>query len=262
MTTETRPDSDRLTIGVGGMTCASCVARVERALKKVPGVDTATVNLATEKATVSYDATSAEVDVLMQAIENAGYEPRRESLVFDIEGDGSIDVTALQRAFADVQGIITADVSPEARRVSVSFPAGAVDARQLKRAASTAGVELAERASATTEGAEAERAREQQRLKQRWIVAGIAGALLMVSGMEPGFELLREVFSVQQILVGMFIVSLPVQLWAGWQFYAITWRTARHRTADMNTLIAMGTAAAFIYSTVATFWPSWSLTFG
>jgi Cu+-exporting ATPase len=54
----------------------------------------------------------------------------------------------------------------------------------------------------------------------------------------------------------MFLVALPVQAWAGWQFYAGTWKTARHRTADMNTLIALGTTAAFIYSTIATFWPS------
>ncbi|HEY7466494.1 MAG TPA: heavy metal-associated domain-containing protein, partial [Dehalococcoidia bacterium] len=82
------------------MTCASCVARVERALKKVPGVGAANVNLATEKATVSYDASAAEVEALMTAIENAGYEPRRESLVFDVAGAGPPDLNALQRAFA------------------------------------------------------------------------------------------------------------------------------------------------------------------
>jgi Cu+-exporting ATPase len=258
MTTETRDKSknDMLTIGVGGMTCASCVSRVERALKKVPGVDGATVNLATEKATVSYDASSAEIDALMQAIEGAGYEPRRESLVFDIAGDGAPDVTALQRAFAGVHGIIAVDVSPESRRVSVTFPAGAVDARQLKRAAHDEGIEIEERAAESAAGAEGEREREQRQLKQKWIVAGIVGASLMIAGFEPVFEQLRDVFSVQQILVAMFIVALPIQIWAGWQFYTGTWKTARHATADMNTLIALGTTAAFVYSTFATFWPS------
>jgi Cu+-exporting ATPase len=258
MTTETRdkPSHGSLTIGVGGMTCASCVARVERALKKVPGVDAANVNLATEKATVSYDAASAEVEALMQAIESAGYEPRREALVFDIAGDGAPDLTALQRAFASVQGIIAVDVKPETRRVSVTFPAGALDARQLKRAAAGEGVELEERVDETTGGAEAEREREQRRLKQKWLVAGPAGLLLMIAGIEPVFEQLREALSVQQVLVAMFVVALPVQIWAGWQFYVGTWKTARHRTADMNTLIALGTTAAFVYSTVATFQPS------
>jgi Cu+-exporting ATPase len=259
MTTETKgkpTTGEMLTIGVGGMTCASCVSRVERALKKVPGVDAATVNLATEKATVSYDATAAEVEALMEAIEGAGYEPRRESLVFDIAGEGAPDVTALQRAFAGVSGIIAVDVSPETRRVSVTFPAGAVDARQLKRAAADEGVELEERAVEGAAGAEAEREREQRQLKRKWLVAGVVGALLMIAGLQPVFEQLRDAFSVQQILTAMFVVALPVQVWAGWQFYAGTWKTARHRTADMNTLIALGTTAAFVYSTVATFWPS------
>jgi len=257
MTTETRPaDPETLTIGVGGMTCASCVARVERALKKVPGVGAANVNLATEKATVSYDAASAEVEALMSAIENAGYEPRRESLVFDIEGADPPDLTALQRAFAGVSGIIAMDVNPEAGRVSVTFPAGAVDARQLRLAAAEAGVELKERAEVGAGGAEAERRHEQYELQLKWMVALPVGLLLMAAGFEPVFNQLMRVFTVQDLLISMFIVALPVQIWAGWQFYAITWKTARHGAADMNTLIAIGTTAAFVYSTVATFWPS------
>jgi Cu+-exporting ATPase len=245
-----------LTIGVGGMTCASCVSRVERALKRVPGVDGAAVNLATEKATVTYDAATAEIETLLQAIEGAGYEPRRESLVFDIAGEAAPDVTALQRAFAGVQGVIAVDVKLEARRVSVTFPSGAVDARQLKRAAAEAGVELQERIAEAAGGAEAQREREQRQLKRKWLVAAPIGLLLMLAGIEPVFEQLRQAFSVQQILVAMFVVALPLQVWAGWQFYAGTWKTARHRTTDMNTLIALGTTAAFVYSTVATFWPS------
>ncbi len=262
MTTETedrpknQPKNEMLTIGVTGMTCASCVARVERALKKVPGVDGAAVNLATEKATVTYDTGSAEIETLLQAIENAGYEPRRESLVFDIAGTQTPDLTSLQRAFAGVQGIIAVDVSPETLRVSVTFPAGALDARQLKRAAADEGIALEERVPETAGGAEAEREREQRQLKRKWLVAGAIGLLLMLAGMEPIFELLRDAFSVRQILAAMFVVSLPVQIWAGWQFYAGTWKTARHRTADMNTLIALGTTAAFVYSSFATFWPS------
>jgi Cu+-exporting ATPase len=259
VTTETRPrpeSQETLTIGVGGMTCASCVARVERALKKVPGVDSANVNLATEKATVSFDADAAAVESLMTAIENAGYEPRRESLVFDIAGDGAPDLTALQRAFAGIPGLIAIDVNAEARRVSITFPVGAVDARQLARAASTAGIELSERVAQGGASAEAERQREQDELRLKWMVALPAGLLLMAAGFEPVFDELMRWFSVQDALISMFIVALPVQVWAGWQFYAITWKTARHGGADMNTLIALGTTAAFVYSTVATFWPS------
>ena len=91
------------------MTCASCVARVERALKKVPGVDGATVNLATEKATVSYDPAQSPVGALLGAIENAGYEPRRETLVFDVAGGHVHNPDALQMALLAVPGVVSAD---------------------------------------------------------------------------------------------------------------------------------------------------------
>jgi Cu+-exporting ATPase len=257
MTTETpqRPQNETLTIGVGGMTCASCVARVERALKKVPGVDNATVNLATEKATVSYDCDIAPVDTLMVAIEAAGYDALRESVVLDVLSE-LFDAEALRSAMLGVQGVTEADVSTEARRVSVSFPAGAVDARQLRTAAENAGIEVKERVEESDGSEQNASARDQALLKRKWTVAGIAGAVMMVAGFDPLLEQIVDVIGVQALLTAMFVVALPIQVWAGWQFYAGAWKTGRHGSADMNTLIALGTSAAFLYSAVATFFPS------
>ncbi|HWO72607.1 MAG TPA: heavy metal translocating P-type ATPase, partial [Dehalococcoidia bacterium] len=258
MTNQTaeRQRTNSLTIGLGGMTCASCVARVERALRKVEGVQSAAVNLATEKATVSFDPMRAEVEALLEAIEEAGYEPRRDVLLFDIAGEAPIDVAALQRALAGLHGVIATDVNPAANRLSVTFAAGALDARQVVQAAASAGVELRERAPETADAREAGAAREQRLLAAKWATAGAVGLLLMLAGMGPVFDALRSFMSVQEILTAMFLLALPVQVWAGWQFYAGAWRTARHLSADMNTLIALGTTAAFAYSAVATFWPS------
>ena len=258
MTTETRerPEVETLTIGVEGMTCASCVARVERALKKVPGVDAATVNLATEKATVSFDP-AVETDALLTAIEKAGYEPQRDVLVFDIvsgASDGAEPLTAALRRLSGVGGV---DLNPAAGRLTVSFPAGAVDAKQVSRAAAALGVELAERLpEKPTESAEESRAAELRALKRKWTVAGVIGLFLMAAGNWHQVDFLAEAISVQAMLTFMFVLALPIQVWAGWQFYTGTWKTLRHCTADMNTLIALGTTAAFVYSTFATFWPS------
>src|SRR3990172_3395099 len=188
MTTETRraAELETLTIGVGGMTCASCVARVEKALKKVPGVSDASVNLASEKATVAFDPASTEVASLLDAIEAAGYE-------------------------------------------------------------------LRERAEEAEDRGELERAAYQRELKLKWVVAGIVGFGLMLAGYWREFDLTRDLVPVQTMLTAMFLVALPMQTWAGSQFYVGMWKTLRHRTADMNTLIALGTSAAFIYSAVATF---------
>src|SRR5690554_6799243 len=120
MTTDTakKPQTDTLTIGVGGMTCASCVARVERALKKVPGVDNATVNLATEKATVSYDCEITPVDTLLDAIEGAGYDALRDTVVLDVL-DEAFDAEALEAVLRGVQGVTEVDISADSGRVSV-----------------------------------------------------------------------------------------------------------------------------------------------
>src|SRR6476659_3816069 len=126
MTTETTEreqlrEAETLTIDVGGMTCASCVARVERAIKKVPGVDGATVNLATEKATVSYDPSQSPVGIILGAIEDAGYEPQRETLVLDVMGGHVHDPNALQKALLDVPGVVSATVSADGSWVTVSY---------------------------------------------------------------------------------------------------------------------------------------------
>jgi Cu+-exporting ATPase len=118
------------------------------------------------------------------------------------------------------------------------------------------GVELQERVVETAEsGAEAERRREQRLLLVKWVASGAVGAALMVMGTQQGVDFFRGFATVQDLLTTMFIMALPVQIWGGRQFYTGAWKTLRHRTADMNTLIALGTTAAFVYSTVATFWP-------
>ncbi|HEY7269650.1 MAG TPA: heavy metal-associated domain-containing protein, partial [Dehalococcoidia bacterium] len=131
-----------LTIGVGGMTCASCVARVERALKKVPGVEDAAVNLATEKATVTF-APLTGVDSLLGAIEDAGYEPRRDSAVFDVTGLTSpADAAALQILLGDETGVTGASVNLTTARAAVSFLPGVIDVAALRAAANAAGYAL------------------------------------------------------------------------------------------------------------------------
>ena len=255
--TKSENENDILTIGVGGMTCASCVARVERALKRVPGVSGATVNLATEKATVRFAPHSTEVDSLLGAIESAGYEPRREGIVFDIENMTSpADASALEVLIAGQRGVASAAVNYEQATAAVSFLPGALNVAELKRQVAEAGYELQERVDELGDRHAEEQGREQTLLKRKWIAAGLAGLVLMSASMEWGFNFLRDAFSTQEILTGMFLAALPIQLWAGSQFYTGTWKTLRHRTADMNTLIALGTSAAFIYSTLVTFWPS------
>ncbi len=256
--TRTTPEIETLTIGVGGMTCASCVARVEKALKKVPGVSEASVNLATEKATVTFEPDRVEVESLLGAIEDAGYEPRRETMVFDVVGMTCASCVArVEKALLKVPGVAGANVNLATDRATVTLLPGSVEVIELKKAVAEAGYELKERGAEETEDrAETERAAHQRELRIKWVVAGIIGLGLMAAGNWRQFDFSKDLVGVQTMLTVMFAVALPVQVWAGWQFYAGMFKTLRHRTADMNTLIALGTTAAFAYSTVATFWPS------
>ncbi|PKN78832.1 MAG: heavy metal translocating P-type ATPase [Chloroflexi bacterium HGW-Chloroflexi-9] len=191
--------TDRLRFGVRGMTCASCVRRVEKALTGVEGVSTAAVNLATEQATVEAAAV-VDLEALRAAVDRAGYE------------------------------LLLPDASEDE------------DAQQ--------------------DSLERERRAEESRLRVRMIFAlGVAALtmtwmLLRHGGMTVGLE----VGWVQDVPLRIanplqFLVTLPVQVWAGAQFYRGAWKIGRHGSTDMNTLIAVGTSAAFLYSTVATFAP-------
>ncbi|HLF77347.1 MAG TPA: heavy metal translocating P-type ATPase [Dehalococcoidia bacterium] len=259
MPTELKPKQniETLTLDVGGMTCASCVSRVERYLKKVEGVDNAVVNLATEKATVSFDRERVPVGTLLYAVETAGYETRRDTAVFDVLSRPEPAGDDIEAVLASVPGVVSANLNPTTAKATVSYVRGAVDAASLRRALARAGYELEEQAhDAGHDHMAMEAAYEQRLLMAKWLTAGAVGITLMAAGMHEVLEPLKELFSVQDILVSMFLLALPVQLWCGWQFYAATWKGLRHRTADMNTLIAVGTSAAFIYSAVVTFWPS------
>ena len=174
---------------VGGMVCATCVGRVEKALKTTPGVESAAVNFATETATVSYAPSAIDLGGLRRAVEAAGYEIR------DAGGDSEEGAAA--------------DVHEEAR------------GRELRRLRVKVGVSLA------------------------------VGAGLMLLGFFPPSFLTME-----QLWIVMFALATPIQFWAGSQFYHAAWAAARHRTTDMNTLVAVGTSVAYLYSVAVTFLPS------
>jgi len=247
-------DKQRVTIPVGGMTCASCVARVERALKTVPGVSQATVNLASERATVVYDGQATSIEDLFSAVQEAGYEPRRESLTVGVEGmDCASCVRRVENALAKVPGVLSASVNLASERATVMFLPGQVAIADLRRAVEDAGYRLRELADEGDAEAKA-REREQRALLAKLLFAGIVGAVLMLGAQHQHIPLLADV-PVRWINVVSFLLATPVQFWAGWQFYVGTWKTAKHLTADMNTLIAVGTSAAYGYSIAATFAP-------
>ncbi|HEX5826926.1 MAG TPA: heavy metal translocating P-type ATPase [Candidatus Limnocylindrales bacterium] len=182
---------------IEGMTCASCVNRIERFLKKTPGVELASVNLATEKATVLVDPAQAGRDELVKAVESAGYEVKAEALAAD--------------------------------------PAAAAAPLDLEL---------------TEEDRERERA-QRQTLFQALVSIGAAIAF-MVLMFTPQTRIAMEDINKLILWPATFI-----QFWAGGRFYRAAWRAGKHGGATMDTLVVIGTTAAWAYSVFVTLWPEW-----
>jgi len=239
------------------MHCASCVVKVESSLKKVPGVARAAVNLATEEAAIEYDPGASTLDDLYQAIEAAGYEPRPVTKTFAVRGMTCAScVKKVEDALLKMEGVQRAQVNLATERATVTL-SPAANLGELRRGVAAVGYELGREVeeSAEVEDTEAEeRAREERDLRLRLVFAAVVAAFILIAGQYHRLPALEEIpLGVVNSL--FFVLATPVQFWAGWQFYRGAWRVGRHFTADMNTLIAVGTSAAYFYSIVATFAP-------
>lgn len=247
---------------IEGMTCASCVRRVERALSKVEGVSSAGVNLATERATVKYDPAKVSPADLRSAVEKAGYNVAVKEDILPIEGMTCAScVRRVEKALAKLPGTESVSVNLATEQASVRYNPAMVGPADFKQAVEKAGYEIRSKAqpqpgaqAQTGEAAvdtEAERRRKEiANLRVRFLVSLVAGAFIMAGMLIP------LPIAVEQRNLIMFLIATPVQLWAGWQFYRGAWLAARHFTTNMNTLVAVGTSAAYLYSAFVTFFPT------
>jgi Cu+-exporting ATPase len=248
----------RIDIPIRGMSCASCVAAVEKELADVKGVREVAVNLATETATITYDPEQAGPQDFVKAIETAGYEPAVESFRLPIVGMTCAScVAAVEEALNSVDGVASANVNLATEEATVEMVSGAVTRQRLAEAVRAAGYDV----GAEVEGAEAqdreraERAEHLRRVRARTIFAAVMSALIMIGTNQDVIPGLRAVPHGVMFYI-LLALATPVQFWAGGQFYRGAWASLRRRSADMNTLIAVGTSAAYFYSVVVTVAPS------
>ena len=257
--------STTIELGVQGMTCASCVGRVERGLSKVPGVEAASVNLATERATVTYDPTVTTPQVLLDKVKEVGYEPLVSHLELGVQGMTCAScVGRVERALKKVDGVLDASVNLATERASVSFLPG-VSTGQLKAAIREAGYEvLEEQAGLSREEQEREvRAQEVNHLRRQVQFSALFAIPLMIIAMAPMLipaveDWLMTTFghSVMGTLNWvMLALAIPIQFGPGRRFYKLGWKSLKSKSPDMNALFMIGTTAAFLYSLVATVAP-------
>ncbi len=243
----------KVALSIEGMTCASCVMHVEHALTDIPGVQAARVNLATEKAIIELDDPIA-LDQLAAAVKDAGYGARTEKRTLHLAGlSGTEDEESLARAFIAIPGVRWASV--EADTASIEFYSTAIEISDLRAVVIGMGYEITEVEEEFDQHALA-KAEEAATLRRRFLIA-FSGALVLLGlglGKEFGVVGLADVSS-QALHFVMLAIAAPIQFWAGAQFYQGGWAALRHKTSNMNTLVAVGTGAAFVYSVTATIFP-------
>lgn len=230
-----------LTLPVEGMTCASCVNRVERALRAVPGVVQATVNLATETATVEAERSVAPA-ALVAAVQKAGYTvPQRE---VDLQVDGmtcASCVGRVERALNKVPGVLTAEVNlaTESARVRVSAD---VDAAALTAAIERAGYTVRAPAPAAAGETAAPAPASRRRGPPAWPI--VVAALLSAPLVAP---MLGMPFGLDWSLPGawQWALATPVQFWLGARFYRAGWKAVLAGSGNMDLLVALGTSAGY-----------------
>ncbi len=250
---------ERVDLPITGMTCAACANRIEKKLNKQAGVAKASVNFATGKATVEYDPAMTNAAGLIQTVKDVGYDTagtQKIEFVVDDSVRPSGSGAPLENHLMKQRGVIKANFNLATMQVSVEYLPGSADKKQFRAAIEDFGYKVRE-VSGTSESAEDSlekaHADEYAELKRKFWIAAVLSAPVLVSAMAHGtigFLNFRGVNWLQLLL------TIPVVFYCGRQFYTGAWAAFRHRAADMNTLIAVGTGAAFIYSTAATIAPS------
>jgi Cu+-exporting ATPase len=250
----------RDSLGITGMTCASCVARVEKAIAKVPGVASASVNLATERAEIRYDGAPVR-EAVVAAIRGTGYDVEAATLEVGIEGMTCAScVLRVEKAIAAVPGVLSASVNLATERATIQAADGsAAMTRAIEAAIRGAGYEpQAAKIDATDKAAAREE--EQNRLKRDLLIAG--GLTLPIFLLEMGSHLIPALHHWLAMTVGRtplyllyFALATIVQFGPGLRFYRKGVPALLRLAPDMNSLVVLGSTAAWAYSVVATFAP-------
>ncbi len=249
---------NKLDLRISGMSCASCVAKIEKGLSRVPGVVEAKVNFATEKATIEYDPSEANPSDLVGTVEELGYAAQSHKVILSVLGMSCAScVNRVQTALNQVPGVIEATVNFATEQATVEYIQGLVKIKDLTRATEAIGYTLVEAEEGQFIDQEKEaRDAEFNLLKHKFLTGLLLVAPLFILVHWDKLGLAGIVSLTQQTnYILQLLLQTPVQFWVGWQFYRGALAAARHRTSDMNTLIVVGTSAAYLYSVLATFFP-------
>jgi P-type Cu+ transporter len=257
--TSATPDgAERVSLPLTGMSCAACAARIEKTLQRTQGVRQAHVNFAAHRAAIEYDPRRTDTRTLVETIRDAGYDTAGTSEArFYVNDSECMTCTTpkLEAAVRRIPGVTQAVYNTASQQVVVEYLPGIADLGTVHRAIESAGYRVEDAPPSGSVGAAAgepdweQQAREQEYrdLWRRFLVALVLGLPVTLVAMAhldfPGNYWFQLLF------------TTPIMLYSARPFFVGAWGALRHRAADMNTLIAIGTAAAYLFSIWATLWP-------
>ncbi len=261
--TRTTPDGigERVDLPIDGMSCAACARRIEQGLANTAGVHRASVNFATGRATVEYDPQAQNVRQLIERVKDVGYGvggTARADFVVDDSSRPAGSSIPLEDHLRSIRGIVDATFNLGTMEVRAEYLPGTISIREIRRQIESFGYRVAETppdsADVQTEDVEqAARAAEYRELRRKFWIAAVLSLPVLVIAMSHGAVAWLNFPGVNWLQL---VLATPVVFYCGAQFYRGAWAAFRQRAADMNTLIAIGTGAAYLYSVAATIAPS------
>ncbi|MEW6623033.1 MAG: heavy metal translocating P-type ATPase [Bacillota bacterium] len=258
----------QIVLKVRGMTCASCVRRVEMGLKKIDGVNDAVVNLSAEKVSITYDEERIGVDKLVEGIENLGYsayQTQLEKVTMPIGGMTCAScVRRIEQGLQKMPGVSTVSVNLATQKVSVEYDAGLASTADIKAKIREMGYQVFEAQRETVEDREKiEREKEMRRLLFDFILGAILTTTVLIGSLPHMVEGWGVwVPAILSMPLTLLFLTTPVQFVSGWRFYRGAYAALSHKTSDMNVLVSLGTTSAWLYSAGMTLIPDFLIRLG
>lgn len=229
-----------VSLRIAGMSCAACSARIEKGLARLDGVETATVNLAAEKASVTYDPTKLNLTDLANKIEQLGFRVITEQVEFRISGMScAVCAGRIEKGLTSLPGIYRASVNLAAEKATVEYSANDVTLQQIKDLVHRLGFEAHNLADDREVNREKSVRQEEFRRQRFRLILSAALSLPLLLGMV--FHALMNPYL-------QLVLATPVQFIAGWAFYRGAYKALSNGSANMDVLVAMGTSAAYFFS--------------
>jgi Cu+-exporting ATPase len=233
------------------MTCANCVATIERNVKKLPGVQTTVVNLSSERAVIDFDPNLISLNGIIDRIEKAGYGIASGEIELQLKhlSDNS-DAIRLEKYLQKIDGVTAATVNVAAEKVTVKFIPTLISEKDIQNSILSQGFDLLVSTNALSEDIEAAaRKREIDNQRHLLIVGLIFTIPLFTLTMLSDFNILpMEWAHTNWFKLVSLVLATPVQFYVGWQYYVGAYKALRNRSANMDVLIALGSSVAYIYS--------------